>query len=1015
MIAIMGADVTGFSAAMKIVQSEMKTVGEGFKGMQEKVSKIDGKAITKFGDGLTSAGKKMSLLTAPIAAVGIAALKIGTDFESGMSAVQAVTGATGEDFEKLKGQARQLGADTEFSATQAAGAMEALGRAGFDTTEIMDAMPGLLDLSSSSAVDLGVAAEIASNTIRGFGLEAGEAGRVADVLAATAAGSNTSVESLGESFKNVAPVAATLGISMEDTAAAIGLLGDAGIDGSQAGNMLKRGLLNLASPTKEASKLMNDLGMEMFTAEGEMKSLPEVMSQLEDGLGDMTQQQKLATLEQLFGSQAVSGFAALLDAGSDKLGDFSDELSNSKGTAAEMAAVMNDNVAGRLKEMSSALEEAALIIFDSLQPAFSSLIEFVTKAAEWFQNLSPSVQNAAVIFGGLLVAIGPILMILGTLVSSLGTIITAFGAVSAAITAAGGIAGAFGAVLAVLTGPIGLAVAAIALLAIGTIALVKHFSADAIEPITRFGDDVSESTQKAVGAFMDMSEEADVALKELAWSQQEVTAEMAEDMKVKQQEITDTLLTAIGERHEQEIEATQAQFENLDTLSDEQKAAILEKTNQRYEEESEIVEAGNARINEIVQTAATEEREITSTEADEILAIRQGMTEQAVAVMSENEVEQKMILEKMKENSGTITALEAAEVVRNATEKKDGVIEEANDQYDETYKWAIRQRDELGTMSGEEAEAVISAAKEKRDESIKNAEDTHKNVVKEAKSQAKEHVNEVDWETGEILSKWSIFKTKTGQTFKDIGAAIKKGWNDAWKWTTDILSGLWNSVVEWFGKMVIDVGIKVKGIGTAVKLGFTTMKTDAIAKAKELVAEGAKKFIELKKKITDPIEEAKQKVSDIIKDIKGFFEGLKLKIPKFEMPKMPKFTMTGSFSLKPPSVPKLGVSWNAKGGIFNKPTVLNTAAGLQGFGEVPNESEAIIPLNAKVLGGIGAGIARQMSKRNTGATTNSQEVVINNDFTFNVDGNMTKKKMDEIAEYVAKQQMKGLRKIGHNK
>src|SRR5699024_1930506 len=218
------------------------------------------------------------------------------------------------------------------------------------------ALPSVLDLASAGAVDLGDAADITSNILSGFGMEATETARVADILAQASADSNVDVQGLGEAFKYVGPVASSLGVSIEDTAASIGILGDAGIQGGQAGRMLRSGLQSLAAPTDGASKLMKELGIEVFDAEGNMKSMPEVVKQLENGLDGMTAQQKAAALETLFGADAMSAWSILVDEGSESLGEFSGELSGSEGAAAEMAAIMEDNLAGSMRTLMLALE-----------------------------------------------------------------------------------------------------------------------------------------------------------------------------------------------------------------------------------------------------------------------------------------------------------------------------------------------------------------------------------------------------------------------------------------------------------------------------------------------------------------------------------------------------------------------------------------------------------------------------------------------------------------------------------
>ena len=222
------AEMNKTENALKGVTAEIERQTNPWNRLSENLDNT-GQKLQTIGRGMSSFGRTMSMrVTAPILGVAGAALKVGMDFEEGMSKVQAISGATGEDFNNLREQARELGATTRFSATEAASGMEYLAMAGFETNEIMSAMPGLLDLAASSGMDLGRAADIASNIISGFNMEADEAGRVADVLAKGASTANTSVEQLGGAMKYAAPVASTLGLEMEGLTASVGFMSDAG-------------------------------------------------------------------------------------------------------------------------------------------------------------------------------------------------------------------------------------------------------------------------------------------------------------------------------------------------------------------------------------------------------------------------------------------------------------------------------------------------------------------------------------------------------------------------------------------------------------------------------------------------------------------------------------------------------------------------------------------------------------------------------------------------------------------
>lgn len=307
-----------------------------------------------------------------VAAIGIGkifseAVKTGMDFEAQMSRVKAISGATGEEFSKLKEQAKQLGADTAFSATQAAEGMENLASAGFTTSEIMEAMPGMLDLAASSGEDLASSADIAASTLRGFGLEASSAGHVADVLAKNAAETNAAVADTGEAMKYVAPVAKSMGIEFEETAAAIGIMADAGIKGSQAGTTLRGALSRIAKPTKAMQETMDSLGLSFYDSNGKMKSLADITEMLETKMSGLTDEQKNQALITLFGQESLSGMMALMDRGSGEVRKLTDEYKNCDGSAKDMAKTMQDNLSGAVEEFGGSVESLGIEIFENIK------------------------------------------------------------------------------------------------------------------------------------------------------------------------------------------------------------------------------------------------------------------------------------------------------------------------------------------------------------------------------------------------------------------------------------------------------------------------------------------------------------------------------------------------------------------------------------------------------------------------------------------------------------------------
>lgn len=320
-------------------------------------------------------------LGAGAALVGI--VSAGANFEQIMSKVAAVSGASGSEMKQLEAQAKELGATTQFSATQAGEGMMYLAQAGFKTGDIMKAMPGMLDLAAAGALDLGTAADIASNIMSGFGLSADKATHTADVLALAASNSNTNVTQMGEAMKYAAGTAHTVGFSMEETSAAIMTMANSGLQGSVAGQAFATSLGRLAKPTKEMRKVMDELNLSFFDQQGKIKPLPTIIKELEDKTGSMTNQQKSATLTTLFGAEAYKNWAALMQEGSEKLEKNTKALEKADGAAAKMAKTMNDNLKGKWIEFTSALEGLAITIFTLIAPALAAIVLGLTQVVRW--------------------------------------------------------------------------------------------------------------------------------------------------------------------------------------------------------------------------------------------------------------------------------------------------------------------------------------------------------------------------------------------------------------------------------------------------------------------------------------------------------------------------------------------------------------------------------------------------------------------------------------------------------
>lgn len=455
--ALLKATDSGFVKTFKDAQDAVKTFEKKSNSM-----------TTAVGNVMRSTGASMTkYVTAPLIGIGVAAAKVGGDFEAQMSRVKAISGATGDAFEQMKQQAIDLGAKTAFSAKESAAGMENLASAGFSAQEIMKAMPGLLDLAAVSGGDVALASENTATALRGFGLEASEAGHVADVFARAAADTNAEVGDMGEALKYVAPVANSMGISLEETAAAIGIMSDAGIKGSQAGTTLRGALSRLARPTKAMQDTMDNLGVSFYDADGKMKPLKTQVELLKKAFEGLTPEQQQNALVTLYGQESLSGMMALIDKGPDSLGKLTKSLKDSDGAADDMARTMQDNMNSSIEQMFGAFESAAIVIQKILAPSIKKVADAISGLVEKFVSAPESTQRLVVAIGAIAIAIGPVLYALGMLVKAFQTMKVGLGVLGNGISLFKKLGSAIG----FLTSPVGLVIAAVALLVVGFIYL----------------------------------------------------------------------------------------------------------------------------------------------------------------------------------------------------------------------------------------------------------------------------------------------------------------------------------------------------------------------------------------------------------------------------------------------------------------------------------------------------------------------------------------------------------------
>ena len=376
------------------------------------------KALKRFGTNLSSIGSDLSLkVTAPLLAIGAISTSTASKFSDSILKVKALSGATGAEFEALGDKAQELGATTRYSANEVADAMGYMALAGFNTNQTLAATPAILSLAAASATDLASASDIVTDTMSAFKLKATEAVTVADLFAKTQAKANTNVLQLGEAFKYVAPNFASANQSITDTSALLAVLANSGFKGSIAGTALNAMLKDLTTKSKDGAIQIGKTAVAIYDSSGAMRSVVDIMGDLEDATKSMNQQQKDAALGALFEERAIKAVNIMLNTGTQALRDYQSSLGDSKGAASAMADEMESGLGGSLRRMKSSLEGIQIVIGDNLAPTIDSLSNVIQGVGQWFTSLDKSTQKNIVTAGLFAASIPPVLFVLGKMIT----------------------------------------------------------------------------------------------------------------------------------------------------------------------------------------------------------------------------------------------------------------------------------------------------------------------------------------------------------------------------------------------------------------------------------------------------------------------------------------------------------------------------------------------------------------------------------------------------------------------
>lgn len=428
-------------------EQDLKKLEEQTKQSDAALQKIaaNGEKLKTVGDNISSAGQKMLPVTAAVTGLGTAAVTTAANFESSMSQVQATMGVTKDAMSTVDGQsvntmdtlselAKKMGAETAFSAKECADALNYLALAGYDTQQMCDTLPTVLNLAAAGDIDLASASDMVTDAMSALGMGVDESTKMVDQMAKTASSTNTSVAQLGEGILTIGATAKSIKGGTAELNTALGILANNGIKGAEGGTHLRNVILSLQNPTDKAAAQMDALGVSVYDSNGNMRSLNDILGDLNKSMDGMTSADKANIIATIFNKTDLASVNALLANTGDTWDSLQNSITNSAGAAQQMADTQLDNLQGQITILKSALEGLAISFGELLMPAIKQIVDWVQKFVDWLNSMDEGTKKVIVTVALLAAAIGPVLIVIGKVISAVGTIMTVVPKIASAIS-----------------------------------------------------------------------------------------------------------------------------------------------------------------------------------------------------------------------------------------------------------------------------------------------------------------------------------------------------------------------------------------------------------------------------------------------------------------------------------------------------------------------------------------------------------------------------------------------------
>ena len=866
-----------------------------------------GSKVESFGNGVTNVGKKVSVASAAVTAMGGAAVKTAADFESSMSQVQATMGITKDSMSTLDGQsvntmdalsdlAKEMGAKTAFSASECAEALNYLALAGYDTQEMADTLPTVLNLAAAGGLDLASASDMVTDAMSALGMKTSDANKMVDQMAKTASSTNTSVGQLGEGILTIGATAKTVKGGTAELNTALGILANNGIKGAEGGTHLRNVILSLQNPTDGAAKTMEKLGVQTYDSEGNMRSLNDILGDLNKSMDGMTSAEKANIIATIFNKTDLASVNALLANTGDTWTDLQTAIENSGGAAQQMADTQLDNLSGQLTILKSAVEGFAISIGDALMPMIKNIVAKIQSFVDWLNNLDEGTRQVIVKIGLFVAALGPFLVILGTVISKVGVAMQAFSKLGLKLTSlmsnAGGVSGIMGKVGAAIGGISAPVVAVVAVIAVLAAAFVHLWRTN-----EDFRNSIIAIWERIKSVFSGFAQGITDRLNALGFDFQnfkEVVSALWNGLCNFLAPIFEGVFTQIANILETVLGVITGILDVFIGIFTGNWSQAWEGVKGIFGSVWDFIKNTFTNYMNVIQNVAnvvlgwfgTSWNEVWTGIKDFFINLWTGIT-----TFFTN------LWEGIKNTVQTAIMFIAA------------LFEAAFDIITLPFRFIW-----------ENCKGVVIAVWD----AIKSKVTTVINAVSTVISTVMNAIKTV------FTTVWNAIKTVVTTVVNAIKTVV-----------TTVFNAIKNTATTVWNAIKTAVTTPINAIKTTVSTVFNSVKSTITSIFNGIKSTATSVWNGIKSAITTPIEAAKNKVKSVVDAIKGFFSGMKLSLPKI---KLPHFKVTGKLSIAPPSVPHLSIDWYKEGGIMTKPTAFGmNGSSLMMGGEAG--AEAILPLS----------------------------------------------------------------------